>query len=219
MKETSRPAAALALLALFAPALSGRTPQNPVREVGDGFRRMGETLSGRLRKVAPSSDPGEKPASEQPASESQWYTLGNGEFTLDMPGEPAHDRTSPGPVSDLYRVTAQGVEYRLLIRTVRAARGSQARREASLKGHALAYTGALVEESAKRGVKVEATFDRDVGLGGFPGQQYRVSSNEGGGVIRFYVTSRHIYTLQALGATERDARVAEFLTSFRIRRR
>jgi hypothetical protein len=211
MRITTQVAAALALLALLAPA-SALTPQNPVGEVGDGFKRMGETLSERLRKTAPPPAPGDKPSRE-----SQWYTLGNREFTLDMPGAPEHSRN--GSAYDAYRVTAGGVEYLLLIRAVRASRDSHAYRGLSLKGHALGYTSGLVEELAKRGVKVDVTFDRELGLGGFPGRQYSVSSNEGGGVIRFYVTSRHIYTLQALGAPDQDATVEEFLNTFRIGRR
>ena len=76
------------------------------------------------------------------------------------------------------------------------------------------------EPARSSGFQCEVTFERALKLNGFDGKQYKVAmSGNGrgvGGVLRVYMTTSHVYAMQALGAGEGDASVNKFLTSFHI---
>ena len=153
---------------------------------------------------------------------AQAHELSNDEFSVLMPGRPDNDRNfSPAsPSYDAYRVTVNNTHYLVLLRTKNpSARKGYEYQVLSVKGHSIGYNAGFIQESNRSGVNVDIVLDRDFRLNGFPGRQYRILSNAEPGVLRFYATDRFIYTLQVLGATEKDPPVKEFFDSFRLRRR
>ena len=134
---------------------------------------------------------------------------------------PAKDTTfsSLSPAYEAYRVTANNVDYLVLLRTkTQSARKGLEYQLLSVKGHSIGYNAGFIRESNRSGVNVDIVFDRDFKFNGFPARQYRIVSDEGPGVLRFYATDRCIYTLQVLGATDKDPQVMSFFDSFRLRR-
>ena len=153
---------------------------------------------------------------------AQAYELGNDEFSVLMPGKPDIDKnfSSVSPAFDAYRVTANDIQYLVFLLTKNpSARKGYEHQVLSMKGHSIGYNAGFIRESNRSGVSAEIVLDRDLKLNGFPGRQYRIISKAEPGVLRFYATDRFIYTLQVLGATEKDPPVKEFFDSFKLRRR
>jgi hypothetical protein len=153
---------------------------------------------------------------------AQGYELSNDEFSVLMPGKPENDRafSSASPYFDAYRVTANNVDYLVFLTTKKpSARKGYEYQVLSVKGHSIGYNAGFIQKSNRSGISVEIVLDRDLRLNGFPGRQYRILSKAEPGVLRFYATDRFIYTLQVLGATEKDLSVKEFFDSFKLRRR
>lgn len=158
----------------------------------------------------------------QPATaHAQEYELSDDEFSVRMPEMPDKDKTfsSTYPAYEAYRVTANNVEYLVLLRTKnQSARKGPEYQLLSVKGHSIGYNAGFIKESNRNGVNVDIIFDGDFKLNGFPARQYRIVSDAGPGVLRFYATDRCTYTLQVLGATDKDPQVKGFFDSFRLRR-
>lgn len=152
---------------------------------------------------------------------AQEYDLSDDEFSVRMPGMPDKDKafSSMSPAFEAYRVTANSVEYLVFLRTKsQSARKGYEYQLLSVKGHSIGYNAGLIRESKRNGVNVDIVFDRDFKLNGFPARQFRVVSDDGPGVLRFYATDRCTYTLQVMGATDKDPQVKNFFDSFRLRR-
>lgn len=66
------------------------------------------------------------------------------------------------------------------------------------------------------GAGAQMNYSRDVNLGGFVGQHYRLITPNMRGLARFYATERRIYVLEVSGGDENDTPVAWFLDSFSI---
>jgi len=158
----------------------------------------------------------------QPATaRAQEYELSDDEFSIRMPGVPAKDKTfsATSPAFEAYRVTVNNVEYLVFLRTKsQAARKGYEYQLLSVKGHSIGYNAGFIKESNRNGVNVDIIFERDFRLNGFPARQFRIVSDDGPGVLRFYATDRCTYTLQVMGATEKDPQVKGFFDSFRLRR-
>ena len=150
-------------------------------------------------------------------TQAQEYELSDDEFSVKMPGKPDKDRSLPA--YEAYRVTKDDVEYLVLLRDKRqSARNGYEYQLLSLKGHSIGYNAGFTQESNRNGVKVDITLERDFKLNGFPARQYRIVSDAGPGIVRFYATDRCTYTLQVLGATAKDPQVIAFFNSFKLRR-
>jgi hypothetical protein len=91
---------------------------------------------------------------------------------------------------------------------------------AGFEAFAKGFLNSYCEPARKQGLTCEATYERALTLGGFPGKQYSVAvSGEGRrieGVLRMYMTATHLYAFHALGGKEGDAPVRKFLDSFAI---
>ena len=156
--------------------------------------------------------------SQSAAVHAQEYELSDDEFFITLPGKPDKDRTFSSTY-EAYRVTANNVDYLVLLRNKRqSARKGYEYQLLSVKGHSIGYNAGFIRESKRDGVNVDIIFDRDFKLSGFPARQYRIVSNAGPGVLRFYATDRCTYTLQVLGATDKDHQVKAFFDSFKLRR-
>ncbi len=123
---------------------------------------------------------GSQVCAQQTTDAVEWHKLGDGKFTVHMPGKPDHESLAPdvSPAYDAYRLSARDVDYLLLIRSLDVRRDPKSLRELSLKGHAIGYTSGLIDEDIKQGIKISVVFDRDLSLNGFPGKQYRIISKE-----------------------------------------
>jgi hypothetical protein len=153
---------------------------------------------------------------------AQAYELSNDEFSVLMPGRPETDKnfSTLSPAFDAYRVTVNDIQYLVFLVTKHpSARKGYEYQVLSVKGHSIGYNAGFIQESNRSGVKVDIVLDRDFRLSGFPARQFRILSNAEPGVLRFYATDHFIYTLQVLGATEKDPPVKKFFDSFRLRRR
>ena len=149
---------------------------------------------------------------------AQEYELSDDEFSVTMPGKPDKDRPF-APMYEAYRVTANNLDYLVLLRPKsQSARKGYEYQLLSVKGHSIGYNAGFIRESNRNGDNVDIILDRDFKLNGFPARQYRIVSNAGPGVVRFYATDRCTYTLQVLGATDKDYQVTAFFDSFRLRR-
>lgn len=152
---------------------------------------------------------------------AQEYDLGNDEFSVTLPGKPEQDKqfSATYPSYHAYRVTVNDIYYFVLLKTkdVSARKGYEYQL-LSLKGHSIGYNAGFTQESNRKGISVSMVLDRDLKLNGFPGRQYRIVSSTDPGVVRFYSTDRFVYTLQVLGATERDQPVKDFFNSVKLRR-
>ena len=154
----------------------------------------------------------------QPATtQAQEYEISDDEFSVKMPGR--HDKDTALSGYEAYRVTKDDVEYLVLLRDKRqSARNGHEYQLLSLKGHSIGYNAGFIQESNRNGVKVNIILERDFKHNGFPARQYRIVSDAGPGVLRFYATDRCTYTLQVLGATAKDPQVISFFDSFKLRR-
>ena len=149
---------------------------------------------------------------------AQEYELSDDEFSVTMPGKPDKDRIFP-PTYEAYHVTANNVDYLVLLRAKSRSAGKGYEYQLlSVKGHSIGYNAGFIRESNRDGVNIDIILDRDFKLNGFPARQYRIVSNAGPGVVRFYATDRCTYTLQVRGATDKDHQVKAFFDSFRLRR-
>lgn len=159
--------------------------------------------------------------SHSATANAQEYDLGDDEFSIRMPGMPEKDRafSTASPAFEGYRVTANNVEYLVFLRTKSQSAGKGYEYQLlSVKGHSIGYNAGFIRESNRNGVKADIIFDRDFKLNGFPARQFRIVSDDGPGVLRFYATDRCTYTLQVMGATDKDPQVKGFFDSFRLRR-
>ena len=88
--------------------------------------------------------------------------------------------------------------------------------ESFMKSFLLSYC----EPAKQKGLTCETVFERELNLNGHTGKQFRVTvGNAGrniGGVLRIYMTEKHIYAFQALGGREGDAQIDKFLNSFAL---
>ncbi len=159
--------------------------------------------------------------SEPATASAQEYELSDDEFSIRMPGVPAKDKafSSTSPAFEAYRVTANNVEFLVFLRTKsRSAGKGYDYQLLSVKGHSIGYNAGFIRESKRNGVNADIVFDRAFKLNGFPARQFRIISDDGPGVLRFYATDSCTYTLQVLGATEKDPQVKSFFDSFRLSR-
>ena len=142
-------------------------------------------------------------------------------FSVQLPAAPASEtRVNPADArmkmrlhkseTDSHSYYIASMDYRGLFQQ------SAAGFDAFAKGFLESYCG----PARKQGLICEATFERELKLGGFPGKQYRVifgnQDQKLDGVLRMYMTATHLYAFHALGGKEGDASVDRFLNSFAI---
>lgn len=143
-------------------------------------------------------------------AQQQWerYRGRNDEFTVELPARPAAVQTfRPARFIDftrdehyrgtLYSAYADGVVYLIF---------SFPRRTEPLSQY--------VSEFTNRYPYTKVLSGRDVASGTVPGKRYLIKFKELDGVLDFYVTDKHAYVLEVVGADETNASVGRFLQSF-----
>ncbi|HEV2765721.1 MAG TPA: hypothetical protein VGV38_22240 [Pyrinomonadaceae bacterium] len=161
-------------------------------------------------------------AAAQPGVEL-WYKLappGQG-FSALTPTRAAHEsQTNPADSRMKMEIyTSEGEGRFFYISSLNFAglfQPSAANFESFVKGFLESFCGT----QRQAGLNCETPFERDLTLGGHRGRQFKVVTSGQSvrveGVLRIYMTQKHFYALQALGAREGDAVIDKFLRSFAI---
>lgn len=163
-------------------------------------------------------------AAAQPGVE-MWYRLApaGGGFSVLTPTRAAHQtQTNPAdPRMKMEIYTSEGEDRMFYVSSLNFTglfQPNAAGFESFVKGFLESFCGA----QRRGGINCETPFVRDLTLGGHRGRQFRVvmagRSVTLEGVLRVYMTAKHFYVLQALGAGEGDAAVDKFLRSFAVTR-
>ncbi|HEV2762381.1 MAG TPA: hypothetical protein VGV38_05240 [Pyrinomonadaceae bacterium] len=161
-------------------------------------------------------------AAAQPGVEL-WYKLappGEG-FSVLTPTRAAHQtQTNPAdPRMKMEIYTSEGEDRMFYISSLNFTglfQPTPAGFEAFVKGFLESFCGT----QRQAGLNCETPFERDLTLGGHRGRQFKVVMSGRSitleGVLRVYMTTKHVYVLQAIGAREGDAVIDKFLRSFAI---
>ena len=152
-----------------------------------------------------------------------WYKLApaGGGFSILMPTRAAHQtQTNPAdPRMKMDIYTSEG-ENRFFYVSSLDFTGIFQPSAAGFESFAKGFLESFCDAQRKSGLKCETTFERDLTLGGHRGRQFKLvmagRSVTLEGVLRIYMTGKHFYALQALGAREGDAAIDKFLRSFAI---
>lgn len=133
-------------------------------------------------------------------------------FTVRMPKQPSQEPVEMPNIPSLsgtaYSATGGRIYY--TVKSIRAGRSGTP--QSRLNDFVARYREALSQSSP--GARL--TDGGSLNLGGFVGQQFRVSSPNGRGLVRIYSTRQHIYVLEVAGGDEQDAPVTWFLDSFSV---
>lgn len=133
-------------------------------------------------------------------------------FSVRMPKQPSQEPLEMPNMPNLSGVaySATGGRIYYTVKSIRAERGGSP--QSRLSDFVGRYRAALSQNSP--GARL--TDVRPVNLGGFAGQQFRISTSNGRGLVRVYSTRQRIYVLEVAGGDEEDAPVTWFLDSFSI---
>ena len=161
------------------------------------------------------------PAAAQAAETWQKLAPAGEGFTVLLPTRAAQEtQTNPGdPRMKMNIYSSDGADRFFYVSSLNFSglfQPSAAGFESFVTGFLKSFCG----PSRQRGLSCETTFDRELTLSGHRGRQFKVAIGGGGktfdGVVRIYMTGKHIYALQALGGREGDAAVDRFFNSFTL---
>ena len=147
---------------------------------------------------------------------SNWarYVSKKEEFSVLLPETPAIAISSRQnkPNGDRYRVRSYGAYGNGIVYLVISQ--NNPRHAEKLDTFVTEFKDSLPYTRAK---KSTLTFDRELQLDGFAGKRFRVTYyNNIEGVIDFYASKNHVYTVVAAGAEETNPLVQKFLQSFSL---
>lgn len=157
--------------------------------------------------VLPSASAQSPPKTEAPPAivqtDSNWerYRARNEEFTALFPETPSMYRFEAGTSGTRYAAYSNGIIYSVT----------------SLK-----YTGikfplqVFINNEIFANPTSEFKFVQDLKLNKFSGKQYTLRLSGYDGVVNFYLTSDHVYSIQAVGADASNPAVQKFLDSFTL---
>lgn len=142
-------------------------------------------------------------------------------FSILMPKQPTRQtRTNPEDSRMKMNIyTSAGEEHHFSVTTLDFT-GMFTPSVAGFEGFVKGFLNSICTPPRQQGLSCETTQERDLTLGGHRGRQFRLTLGGGGktieGVVRVYMTTKHFYTVQALGGREGDAAVDKFLGSFAV---